>query len=107
MAASEKTTIDVTWTGQGRVGTWALSTAEVLTGILQRFEGVQDIRVLPKDERHGIGARDKVFVILNTHDVKRDFQIVNVLAQIDDVDMDLVPKAAIELVPDAAVSVIH
>lgn len=72
-----------------------------LRGVLCSIEGVGDVRVLPAAAR-APGSRDKVYVILDTHDVRRDRRIVEVLCQLDDIDFDLVPSEAQGMIPNGA-----
>jgi hypothetical protein len=83
----------------------ALETREALRQILKEFSGVSDVRLLPLGKRVG-GARHKVFVVLSAHDVDRDRRIVEVLSQLSDIDMDLVPAASVGMIPDAAQSIL-
>lgn len=84
----------------------AKSTREALTQIVREIDGVGDVRLLSAASRLG-GARHKVFVVLDTHDVERDRHIIEILCQLDDVDIDLVPKAAAAMIPDGAESLLH
>jgi hypothetical protein len=84
----------------------ALETREALRLIIRQFEGVGDVRLLPLAKRVG-GARHKVFVVLAVHDIERDRRIVEVLSQLTDVDMDLVPAASAGMIPDAAQSILN
>lgn len=83
----------------------ALETREALRQILRQFDGVADVRLLPLTKRAG-GARHKVFVLLSAHDVERDRRIVEVLSQLSDIDMDLVPAASAGMIPDGAQSIL-
>ena len=78
----------------------ATSRDRICGEILLKIEGVDSVRLLAKEER--AGERDKVYVVLATHDVRRDSRIVEVLCQLDDVDFDLVPLEAQGMIPDAA-----
>lgn len=84
----------------------AMSTRQALTQIIRDIPGVGDVRLLASASRPG-GARHKVFIVLDTHDVDRDRHIIEILCQLDDVDIDLVPKAAAAMIPDAAESLLH
>lgn len=70
-----------------------------------RFDGVADIRLLLVRDRVA-GTRHKVFFVLNTHDVARDFEIVSLMNQFDSLDYDLVPVEAAGMVPDGARSIV-
>ena len=72
----------------------------IFAEILRSFEGVDSVRVLARGDR--ASTRDKVYVVLATHDVRRDSRIVEVLCQLDDVDFDLVPVEAQGMIPNAA-----
>lgn len=74
---------------------------EVLREILCAIEGVESVRVLRGSGR-APGARDKVYVVLLTHDVRRDRRIIEIICQLDDVDIDLVPCDAQGMIPDGA-----
>lgn len=76
------------------------SRERTLAEILLTIEGVESVRLLPSTAR--AGDRDKVYVVLATHDVRRDSRIVEVLCQIDNIDFDLVPAEAQGMIPDAA-----
>jgi hypothetical protein len=67
------------------------------------IEGVHSVRVLNASDR-APNARDKVYVVLATHDVKRDRRIVEVLCQLDGIDFDLVPSLSEDMIPSAAVA---
>jgi hypothetical protein len=84
----------------------ALETREALRQIIKEFKGVGDVRLLPLAKRAG-GARHKVFVVLAAHDVERDRRIVEVLSQLTDIDMDLVPAASVGMIPEAAQSILN
>lgn len=84
----------------------ALETREALRLILNQFSGIADVRLLPLAKRAG-GARHKVFVVLAAHDVERDRRIVDVLSQLTDIDMDLVPLASVGMLPDGAQSILN
>ena len=77
---------------------------DILKGVLE-FPGVQDVRVVKGQDRNGLAECDKVFVVLATHDVDRDYRIVSVLCQLESVNMDLVPKKAIGMIPSQARSI--
>jgi len=66
----------------------------------KEIPGIREVRVLPRDLRSG--ARHKAFVILATHDVDRDFAIIQLLDQFAELDYDLVPESSARLVPDGA-----
>jgi len=68
---------------------------------LQGIRGIEALRFLSKDRRYK-GASHKLFVMLATHDVDRDFQIVERLCQFDDIDYDMVPCDAHLMVPAEA-----
>lgn len=74
---------------------------EIVREVLRSFDGVAEIRVLPNSRRPGT-ERAKIFVVLATHDVRRDGRIVEILCQIPDIDFDLVPMSAREMIPDDA-----
>ena len=63
--------------------------------------GVASVRVLPRSARHG-AANHKVFVVLHTHDIDRDREVIELLVQFDGIDYDLVPETAAGMIPDAA-----
>ena len=66
----------------------------------KEIPGIREVRVLPRDARSG--TRHKAFVILATHDVDRDFAIIQLLDQFAELDYDLVPESSARLVPDGA-----
>lgn len=77
------------------------TTREVVTTALRGVEGIAEVRVLSPGQRPG-SRRSKVFVVLATHDVRRDGRVVELLCQVPDVDFDLVPIAARTVIPDFA-----
>lgn len=73
-----------------------------LRGVLKRYvaaiEGVKEIRLLPNARRRGRHC-DKVFIVLNTHNIERDAQLVDLMSQLENVDYDLVPATAADMIP--------
>lgn len=80
------------------------TTREVVTAILRSVEGIAEVRVLSPRQRPG-SRRSKIFVVLATHDVRRDGRVVELLCQVPDIDFDLVPVAARDMIPDVAESI--
>ena len=72
---------------------------EIVREVLRDVDGVAEVRVLPPRLRPA-SRRAKVFVVLASHDVRRDSRIVERLCQIPDIDFDLVPAAARGMIPD-------
>lgn len=77
------------------------TTLDIVRAILREIEGIGEVRVLPARARTA-GERAKLFVVLANHDVRRDSRVVERLCQLPDIDFDLVPQAAREMIPDAA-----
>jgi len=73
----------------------------IVREVLRQFEGLAEVRVLSARLRPA-SRRAKVFVVLGTHDVRRDARVVERLCQIPDVDFDLVPAASRGMIPDDA-----
>jgi hypothetical protein len=65
------------------------------------IEGVAHVRLLARSRRLGRDI-NKVYVVLQAHDVDRDRRIVDIMSQLDEVDYDLVPVAAASMIPDEA-----
>lgn len=76
-------------------------TLDIVREVLRAFEGVAEVRVLSNIRRPG-SQRTKIFVVLATHDVRRDSRIVEILCQIPDIDFDLVPVSASRMIPNDA-----
>lgn len=74
---------------------------EIVREVLRQVEGIAEVRVLAAKARPA-SRRAKVFVVLATHDVRRDGRVVELLRQIPDVDFDLVPATASSMIPDDA-----
>jgi hypothetical protein len=74
---------------------------EIVREILRQVEGIAEVRVLPA-RRRPASRRAKVFVVLATHDVRRDSRVVEQLCQVPDIDFDLVPASARTMIPDDA-----
>ena len=73
-----------------------------VTAALRGIEGIAEVRAL--SPRQG-SRRSKVFVVLATHNVRRDGRVVELLCQVPDIDFDLVPVAARDVIPDIAESI--
>ena len=69
------------------------------------ISGINSVRLLPSEARYE-NARDKVYFVLDTHDLDRDERIVMVMIQLDGIDYDLVPISAVGLVPRDAVDLL-
>jgi len=87
--------------GPSVLGTEAMDVREALRETVCRLDGVTEIRLLARENRQQ-HPRHKAFVVLSTHDLKRDRQIIDLLVQFDDLDYDLVPDTAVGMIPDAA-----
>lgn len=74
---------------------------DIVRAILREIEGLAEVRVLPVRDR-APSNRPKLFVVLATHDVRRDSRVVERLCQLPDIDFDLVPQSARHMIPDAA-----
>jgi hypothetical protein len=74
----------------------ALDLYEFMRLYVKPIDGVAEVRILPR----GAEQCPKVYVVLDTHDVRRDERIVAILSQIQEVDYDLVPRVAIGMIPD-------
>ena len=68
------------------------------------FSGVSSFRLLPSEQRYE-RAHDKVYFVLETHDIERDRRIVEIMVQFESVDYDLVPAASIDFIPALAIAV--
>lgn len=84
-----------------------LDTHSALRRVVLDLEGVKDVRLLPRKDRVKGNQRHKAFVVLQTHDIARDRRIIEIVCQLADVDVDLVPASSEGLIPDAAVSILH
>lgn len=65
------------------------------------IDGVAYVRMLPRSKRLG-RAVNKVYIVLETHDIDRDRRVVEIMCQLEDVDYDLVPVTAAGMIPDVA-----
>lgn len=83
---------------------WVVPTdlPEVLRSLVGELPGVVELRLLDRPER------PKVFVVVDTHDLERDYKIAVRLCQFPDIrlgqtlDYDVVPQPRQALIPAAA-----
>ena len=71
----------------------------------RRIPGVRRVLFLPRASRPNARA-PKVFVILETHDIDRDREIVDLMIQFDHVDYDLVPAESAGMVPNDTITLV-
>jgi hypothetical protein len=88
----------------------AFSASEIESALCEAFgtkeiEGISDVLLLPRNKKQG-KARHKVFVVLGTHDIRRDRRVIQLMNQFDDVDYDLVPQISQGMIPSEAKSVL-
>jgi hypothetical protein len=70
----------------------------IVRELLRDIDGIAEVLVRERTRQR----RAKVFVVLATHDLRRDDEIVRRLCELDDIAMDLVAATARALVPTDA-----
>jgi len=82
----------------------ALEVTSAIAATLEGIPGISAVRLIARN-RTGGRSHHKAFIVLRTHDIERDAQIVERMSQFDQVDYDLVPEEAEGMIPSDTIEI--